>query len=154
MCDSQMAAAYFLEGIEMTKTLIFGDRVIPFSTSFAWAFTYKAQFGKDPSKIMMPAIIRAMSLEDNGAIAATLFEELGVICIAQIAWAMAKTCHQTIQDFQAWVISLGDDFSPIEIVEELIPEIINSFMTSKNSPTPSQKDVKQLEAAVKTQETE
>lgn len=40
----------------MIKTLRFGEKDVQFSTSFAWALRYKAQFGNDPVKILIPAL--------------------------------------------------------------------------------------------------
>lgn len=128
----------------MVKTLKIGDREVAFSTAFAWTFVYKAQFGKDPSKIMIPTIIKAFSAKDDTERTAVFFEDLGVICIAQIAWAMARLCDDAIPDFVAWITELGDDFCVMDIMEELIPETVESFFTSKNSQTPSLKELKKV----------
>ena len=135
----------------MVKTLNFGDKQVQFSTSFAWAFAYKSQFGQDPAKVFMPAIKKIMLLgadknaetdEQEEAQAYVLYEELGFTGIAQIAWAMAKLCDRNLPDVMTWISSFGDDFEPLTLVTDLIPEAIESCFTSKNLETPSPADLK------------
>ena len=136
----------------MVKTLTFGDKQVQFSTSFAWAFAYKSQFGQDPAKIFMPAIKKAMLIgadkpaeteEQEEAQAFVLYEEMGFTGITQVAWAMAKLCDKNLPDPMTWIQSFGDDFEALTIVTELIPDAIESCFASKNSPTPSPADLKQ-----------
>ena len=136
----------------MVKTLTFGDKQVQFSTSFAWAFAYKSQFGADPAKIFMPAIKKIMLLgadkpaEDDEQAeeqAITLYEEMGFTGITQVAWAMAKLCDKNLPDPITWIQSFGDDFEALTIVTELIPDAIESCFTSKNLETPSPKELKE-----------
>ena len=135
----------------MVKTLTFGDKQVQFSTSFAWAFAYKDQFGYDPSKIFMPAVQKIMLLgadqkaeseEAETEQVVILYEELGFTGIAQIAWSMAKLCDRNLPDPITWIQSFGDDFEALTLVTELIPVAIDSVFSSKNLETPSPKDLK------------
>ena len=129
----------------MIKTLQFGDKSVQFSTSFAWCFIYKSQFKKDAAKILMPAIKKIFFVnggneaegEDQEAVQAImLYEELGFTGIVEIAWSMARLCDKTIPEPIQWIESFGDDFSPLDIVTEVIAEAITSCFASKNSTTP------------------
>ena len=129
----------------MIKTLQFGDKSVQFSTSFAWTFIYKSQFKKDAARVLMPTIQKVFSIsgdteaeeEDQGAVQAiALYEELGFTGIAEIAWAMARLCDKTIPEPVQWIESFGDDFSPLDIVTEIITEAITSCFASKNQMTP------------------
>lgn len=125
----------------MIKTIAFGEKNVKFCTSFAWVFVYKNQFGHDPVKILMPAIQKMSVLfEDETANemeqAVALYEELGFNGIAQIAWAMAKLCDRTMPEPLEWIMTFGDDFEPLTIMIELIPEVITSCFASKNPQTP------------------
>lgn len=123
----------------MVKTIEFGDKKVEFSTSFAWAFIYKNQFKQDPAKVMMPTIRKINSADlDEEAQAIALYEELGFVGIVQIAWAMAKLCNRTLPEPLEWVKSFGDDFAPLDLVMELIPEAIESCFVSKNFQAPNQ----------------
>ena len=142
----------------MIKTLMFGDKQVQFSTSFAWAFAYKSQFNHDPVRVLMPAIKKIMFLgadekmtdeEQEQLQALIVYEEMGFTGITQIAWAMAKLCDKNIPDPITWIQSFGDDFEPFTIVTELLPDAIESCFTSKNMETPSKKE---LEAAPATEE--
>ena len=135
----------------MVKTVTFGEKQVQFSTSFAWAFAYKSQFGHDPAKIFMPAVQKIMLLgadqkaeseEAETEQVVILYEELGFTGIAQIAWSMAKLCDKSLPDPIAWIQSFGDDFEALTLVTELIPEAIDSVFSSKNLETPSPKDLK------------
>lgn len=123
----------------MIKTIQFGDKSIQFSTSFAWAFIYKSQFGKDAAKVLLPAIEKiflvggnAPETEDQEAVQAMmLFEELGFTGIVEISWSMARLCDKTIPEPIQWVESFGDDFEPLTLVTEIITEAITSCFASK-----------------------
>ena len=120
----------------MIKTLTFGDKTVQFSTSFAWCFVYKSQFGQDPARVFMPAIRKITDQGDEGA-ASAIYEEIGLVGVVQIAWAMAKLCDKQLPDPMTWVSSFGDDFAALDIVTELIPEAIQSCFSSKNlNPLP------------------
>lgn len=131
----------------MIKTLQFGDKSVQFSTSFAWAFIYKNQFGKDAAKVFMPAIQKIFFLNDNTAPdtedqetvqAILLYEELGFTGIMEIAWSMARLCDKSIPEPILWIESFGDDFDPLGIITEIIPEAITSCFASKNQIAPLQ----------------
>lgn len=135
----------------MVKTVTFGEKQVQFSTSFAWAFAYKSQFGHDPAEIFMPAVQKIMLLgadqkaeseEAETEQVVILYEELGFTGIAQIAWSMAKLCDKSLPDPITWIQSFGDDFEALTLVTELIPEAIDSVFSSKNLETPSPKDLK------------
>jgi hypothetical protein len=134
----------------MIKTIEFGDKTVNFSTSFAWAFAYKSQFGQDPARVFMPAIQKALLLaaneeaenEDQETIKAIiLYEELGFTGIVQIAWAMAKLCDKNLPDPMTWVLSFGDDFNALDLVTDLIPAAIESCFASKKFEAPSKKEL-------------
>ena len=122
----------------MIKTLTFGEKEVQFSTSFAWCFVYKSQFGQDPARVFMPAIKRVTERGDENAESA-IYEDIGLVGVAQIAWSMAKLCDKQVPDPITWVASFGDDFPALDIVTELIPEAIQSCFSSKNLNTPPQK---------------
>ena len=129
----------------MIKTLQFGDKSVQFSTSFAWTFIYKSQFKRDAARVLMPTIQKIFFVTDGAEAegekqeavqAIVLYEELGFTGIAEIAWAMARLCDKTIPEPLQWIESFGDDFSPIDIVTEVITEAITSCFASKNQMTP------------------
>lgn len=124
----------------MIKTLQFGDKNIQFSTSFAWAFIYKSQFGKDAAKVLLPAIEKVLLVGGNNELesedqetaqAIMLFEELGFTGIVEISWSMARLCDKTIPEPIQWVESFGDDFEPLTLVTEIITEAMTSCFASK-----------------------
>lgn len=118
----------------MLKTLKFGDKEVTFSTSFAWAIVYKAQFGEDPLKVLIPAIQGIESADGNDEAAGyVLFSELGMVNIANIAWAMAKLVDQDIPDPMMWIESYGDDFGVMDIAIEVLPAAVTSCFASKKS---------------------
>lgn len=124
----------------MIKTLQFGDKNIQFSTSFAWAFIYKSQFGKDAAKVLLPVIEKVLLVGGNNELesedqetaqAIMLFEELGFTGIVEISWSMARLCDKTIPEPIQWVESFGDDFEPLTLVTEIITEAMTSCFASK-----------------------
>lgn len=125
----------------MIKTIMFGDKPVEFCTSFAWTFIYKSQFKRDPAKLLMPAIVMARNeAEEGGELdlkeekAAFLFyAEIGFTGLAEIAWAMAKLADNDVPEPMAWIASYGDDFNAADLLEELLPEIIDSCLTSKKA---------------------
>lgn len=119
----------------MIKTIQMGDKEVQFSTSFAWAFIYKSQFGKDPSHLLLPAIKDSEGQSADSA-GYTLIEKLGFSGIAEICWAMARLADKNTSDPESWVNSFGDDFAVMDLVEDIIPEAINSCFASKKSGAP------------------
>lgn len=122
----------------MVKTLSFGEKEVQFSTSFAWTFIFKSQFGMDPAKILMPSIQRSFSNEDPEAQAYMLFEQLGFVSIAQIAWSMAKLCDRSLPEPEKWIEEAGDNFPALDIVTDLLPEVIESCFSTKKAQAPDQ----------------
>ena len=125
----------------MVKTLKFGDKETNFQTSFTWMFIYKSQFKIDPAKTIIPVIQRVFIESENETEAAfRLFEMLGFTGIAELAWATAKNYDRSLPDPLTWIESFGDNFAPMDIVEEILPDLIEGcFMSSKNSPAPAEK---------------
>lgn len=124
----------------MIKTLTFGDKQVQFSTSFAWTFIYKSQFGKDAAKVLLPIIKKIYSEDVSEEDQAIYFwEELGFTGIAEIAWAMARLADKTIPEPGAWVLSFGDDFAAADLTTELLPEAVISCFSTKKSLAPIQK---------------
>lgn len=128
-----------LEG-DMIKTIQIGEEQVSFSTAFAWAFVYKSQFRKDPAQVLIPAIkdIQASS-GDSKELGYQVFERLGFVEIANIAWSMAKLCDKDIPDPITWITAFDDDFNVSDIVQELLPEAIESCFTTKKSIAPAPK---------------
>lgn len=122
----------------MVKTLSFGEKEVQFSTSFAWTFIFKSQFGMDPAKILIPSIQRSFSNEDPEAQAYMLFELLGFVSIAQIAWSMAKLCDRSLPEPEKWIEEAGDNFPALDIVTDLLPEVIESCFSTKKTQAPDQ----------------
>lgn len=131
----------------MLKTMEFGGKEVTFSTAFAWAFVYKAQFKEDPVKTLVPAIksvlsdpeINSITDEDsaNEAQVYALLESIGFAGVAQISWAMAKLVDNNIPDPFTWVESFGDDFPVLDLIAELVVEAISSCFATKNLSTPN-----------------
>lgn len=121
----------------MVKTIQMGEKEVQFSTSFAWTFIYKNQFGKDPAQILLPAIkkLQGASEEEAGY---GLIEELGFTGVAEICWAMARLTDKKIAEPEVWIASFGEDFDMLSLVTEVVPEAISSCFTSKKleAPTP------------------
>lgn len=121
----------------MIKTIEFGDKKVTFSTSFNWMIIFKNQFGEDAAKTIMP-LIRAMQKpeyteNDYGYL---VYETLGFTGIAEIAWALAKNADNSVPDPEAWMESLGDNYSASDVAVGLIPEVVESSFTSKKSMAP------------------
>lgn len=139
----------------MIKTLEFGDKKVSFSTSFAWTFKYKSQFGKDAAKVLMPTIKKTqdphpshgkpLTPEDQAYI---LYEELGFTGIAEIAWSMASLLDRNIPDPVTWIASFGDDFNSFDLIE-LVIDAIESCFSTKKSPAPTQTNQKKTTAEPK-----
>ena len=124
----------------MIKTLSFGEHQVSFSTSFAWCFVYKSQFRRDPAQVLIPAIkeITENSGDDaSESIGFKLYEILGFVEIADMAWAMARLVDPHIPEPIPWVQSLGDDFDLTLIVSDLIPEAVESCFATKKSQVPT-----------------
>lgn len=130
----------------MIKTLQFGEKDVVFSTSFAWAFVYKSQFGEDPIKTLLPTVrgvfnnpeieaIEDEELKEQEQVFA-LMDALGITGVAQIAWAMAKLADNSIQPPLPWIASFGDDFPVMDLLTELVTEAITSCFASKKSGAP------------------
>ena len=124
----------------MIKTIQMGEKEVQFSTSFAWTFIYKSQFGKDPAQTLLPAIKDLQGVDEDAA-GYTLIEKIGFSGLAEISWAMARLADKKTPDPETWVASFGDDFAIMDLVTDVIPEAINSCFTTKKSgaPTPPQK---------------
>lgn len=133
----------------MIKTMQFGDKSVSFSTSFAWTFKYKAQFGKDAAHVLMPTIKKLqnpkISPEDQAYL---LYEELGFTGIAEIAWSMASLLDRNIPDPVTWIASFGDDFNSFDLIE-LVMDAIESCFASKKAPAPVQTSQKKTTAEPK-----
>lgn len=121
----------------MIKTLPFGEKEVQFSTSFAWTFIYKSQFGKDPAGLLLP-VIRQVNDENDDAkeLGYIAYEVLGFTGITEVAWAMAKLVDSSIPEPIKWIESFGDDFNAGDLVDEIVPEAIISCFASKKSSAP------------------
>lgn len=119
----------------MIKSIEFGEKIVQFSTSFAWTFIYKSQFGQDAAKILIPVIKRmeGSSQDDYGYI---FYEELGFTGIASIAWSMARLLNKDLPEPAVWIASFGDDFPISDITDELMPDAILSCFATKKSKAP------------------
>ena len=130
----------------MIKTLQLGGKEVVFSTSFAWAFVYKSQFGDDPIRTLLPTVKGVFnnpeleSIEDEERKEQeqvfALMDALGITGIAQIAWAMAKLADNTTPPPLPWIASFGDDFPVMDLLTELVTEAITSCFASKKSGAP------------------
>lgn len=130
----------------MIKTLEFGDKNISFSTSFAWTFKYKAQFGKDAARVLMPTIKKLqnpkITPEDQAYL---LYEELGFTGIAEIVWSMASLLDRNIPDPVTWIASFGDDFNSSDLID-LVMDAIESCFASKKASAPNLTNQKKMMA--------
>ena len=124
----------------MIKTIKLGGKNVQFSTSFAWTLMYKSQFNQDPAKILVPALRKLQNVPEEEQTYA-IYEEIGVVGLAQIAWSMARLVDRTIQDPMNWILSFGDDFDALILVQDLLPAAVESCFTSKNLETPSKKEL-------------
>ena len=120
----------------MVKTIQIGDQEVTFSTSFAWVFVYRNQFGKDPAQVLLPAISEAQGL-DGDAAALAMMSTLGFTGTVEICWSMVRLIDKTIPEPDRWVESFGDDFSLIELFSEAIPDVIESCFATKKSQAPT-----------------
>lgn len=125
----------------MTKTLQFGEKEVQFSTSFAWTFIYKSQFGKDPAQLLLPIIREMNESEDAVELGYIAYEKLGFVGIAEIAWAMAKLIDSDIPEPVKWIASF-EEFPAGDLVDEIMPEAITSCFATKKSPAPVQEEKK------------
>lgn len=135
----------------MVKTIQMGDRSVNFNTSFAWTFIYKAQFGRDAAKFLIPIVQTIMdSMPQKEADSADtsdenvnldfipiwpVYEQIGFTGLVEIVWCAAKLADKTIPEPLEWVLSFGDDFEANDLVLELLPAILQScFATKKYNP--------------------
>lgn len=121
----------------MIKTLTFGDKDIQISTSLMWSVYYKAQFGEDPAKSIVPTVakITAYNLTESDMVAAFM-EEIGITGTLQITWAMAKAADRQILPFDAWVEKYGDDIEITDLMLDVIPDVITACFSSKKYTAP------------------
>lgn len=116
----------------MIKKLKYDGLELTVNTNMSWMRKYKSQFGKDPSKILMPAI--KASMDDKGNVDSyTVMEELGFVGMQDIAWA---ACSNPGEDPDEWIERIGEKISVIEVVQDIIALVIESSFSSKNSPAP------------------
>lgn len=135
----------------MIKTVQFGDKTVNFSTAFAWTFKYKAQFGRDAAKVLIPTVKKMQEPDLSGDDQAyMLYEELGFSGIAEIAWSMAALLDKNIPDPSVWVASFGDDFDSSELIDVVIDAIWSCFASKKSmAPIPKTEQKKTAPAATK-----
>ena len=116
----------------MIKKLNYNGLELTVNTNMSWMRKYKSQFGKDPSKIFLPAI--KSSMNDNGEVDSYMvMEELGFVGMQDIAWA---ACSNPGEDPDEWTERIGEEVSVIDVVQDIISLVIESSFSSKNSPAP------------------
>ena len=124
----------------MEKTLTINGIETKFNLSFSWAFIYQRQFGSDPMPLISKAAsIMSVTTKKTDPVEQTMkcMDALGLVGIIDIAWALAKNADKSIPEPEKWVQQFGDDFSPIDIVSDLIVDVILSCISVKNQNTPS-----------------
>lgn len=115
----------------MVKTINIGDKEVELNTAFAWTFIYKSQFGCDPTKVLIPAIQSAQNKGEEEA-GFALLEGLGFVDTCKILWSMARLANKKIPELDKWIMSFGDDFNFMDVFADIIGDVINSCVASKN----------------------
>ena len=92
----------------------------------AKAFTgilYESQFGEDPLPVMWRI---ADVFRGKGEVA-----DVGMIPLAKLTWAMAKTHDESIPDFDTWFKGL-DTFPTIDVFNQISELVLANLVTTSD----------------------
>ena len=121
----------------MIKTIKIGDRDVSFDASLSWAFVYKNQFGTDPLKVIMPALISMYDgnaegdVKFDGKLLERLSDKIDLVSFLQILWALAKNADKDIQEPETW-FGQFETFPMDEVLKEIAPMLAKSCISLKN----------------------
>lgn len=121
----------------MIKTIKISNRDVSFDASLSWAFVYKNQFGADPLKVIMPALISMYDGSEDGKIGfnAEMLEKVAdkidLTSFLQILWAMAKNADKDIPEPEEW-FGQFETFPMDEVLMGVAPMLAKSCISLKN----------------------
>ena len=132
----------------MIKVEIDGKEV-KFNSNALFILKYKQVFKKDVLKVVFPIFkafvplaksveiidVDNLTLKDLGIILPELLEnaeDVEILDLYQILYAMALSADKSIGDFEEWLGSF-DEFPIFDIVAEVFPELLQSLSSSIKS---------------------
>lgn len=137
----------------MNKTIIIDGNNVPLKITASFPYRYKAQFGHDILKVIMPIIgdliplaVKMRNFEsvddlenENEDVISELVNRLDGIemtTLFNIVWILAKTADKNIPEPEEWLDEF-DAFPLGEILPEVLSLIIETFATTQE---PKQKN--------------
>lgn len=132
----------------MLKTITIGDKGVTFAMYVPFILHYKNQFGKDPIQQFLPVIADVVdALDDFGLFGGDnalekydenfearriveCFYGLELTDILNLLWAMAKSADNKIKEPMIWYEQF-EEFPIYDILEELMPDFIQSLISKK-----------------------
>lgn len=133
----------------MEKTIIIDNKEVRLKASASFALRYKAQFGKDILKTLLPLVEKTIPLFNqlNGKeldIKTLTDEQLGLIINAcsivemedvyNVIWTLAKTADSTIPEPIIWLDGFEEfplaDIMPV-VAELLLPSLFSTKESKK-----------------------
>lgn len=126
----------------MEKTIILGDKSLKLQSNGATPLIYKAQFGTDyfSDLLLFAKAFQSLASKDsdeldlNNAVDEMSYDDISQINTEQIykiLWSLAKTADKQIPgDLIEW-LSEYDDFSVLEVFQEVSDLINNGIATKK-----------------------
>jgi hypothetical protein len=112
----------------MEKTLIIDGKEVSFKSTGATALRYKAQFGKDYLAEIMK-LSNLGKLSKDGKLDPKAIENMDFELFYEIAWTLAKTANNQINDPLTWLDQF-ETFPLMEIIPDL-QDLITSTIQSK-----------------------
>lgn len=123
----------------MEKIIKIDDRDVKFKCSASFVYRYKAQFGKDVLKTIMPLIKGVIPLIGQEKIETESIVEIlqgssdfELTDVYNIVWVLAKTADNDIPEPAVWYDEF-ETFPLVEVITELIEILIPSLLTTKES---------------------
>lgn len=123
----------------MEKTIKIDDKEIKFKCSASFVYRYKAQFGKDILKTIMPLIKSMIPLIgqegvkiDNVLDVLENTNDFELTDVYNIIWVLAKTADTEIPEPIIWFDEF-ETFPLAEVITEIFEILIPSLITTKES---------------------
>lgn len=123
----------------MEKTIKIDDKEIKFKCSASFVYRYKAQFGKDILKTIMPLIKSMIPLIgqegvkiDNVLDVLENTTDFELTDVYNIIWVLAKTADTEIPEPIIWFDEF-ETFPLAEVITEIFEILIPSLITTKES---------------------
>ncbi|MGG2091923.1 hypothetical protein AB1283_04220 [Bacillus sp. S13(2024)] len=115
----------------MEKTIVIDDKEVRFKSTGATPIRFKAQFCKDYfAEIMKLSSLDMLRNLNSENIKSADLDGLDFEIFYEIAWTMAKTADNSIQDPITWLDTF-EVFPMLEIIPELMDMIMSSIQSKK-----------------------